>query len=205
MSQELSLFVSTFATLVVIVDPAGNLPVFMSLTAHHSPLARRRVAFQSNFLALVLLLVFGFFGFKLFGLLGITPSALQISGGLLLLIVALQLLTGEESDPGAASGTLNIAAVPLGTPLLAGPGSIVAVMLQMDSANGSVLGSLAVVAGLVAVLVISWLSMFFATPIMRVLGQSGVALLTRLSGMMLAAIAVQLIISGVLEIVKSLM
>lgn len=205
MNTALTLFITTFATMIVIIDPPGNLPVFMSLTAPHTPKERRSVAWQSNVLALALLLIFGFFGFHIFGLMGITPEALQISGGLLLLLVALQLLTGKVSDPGEEGGTLNVAAVPLGTPLLAGPGAIVALMLQMDYAHGDLLNMTVVVLATIAVLIVSWLSMHFATSIMRVLGDSGVALLTKLSGMLLAAIAVQLIISGVLSIVRSLM
>ncbi|MCI6585402.1 MAG: MarC family protein [Mobiluncus porci] len=202
MTAEIGVFVSTFAIMFVIVDPFGNLPVFMSLTAHYAPAKRRLVAWQANALAFVILLVFGFFGFKLFGLLGITPASLQISGGLLLLIVALQLLTGEESKPGNEGGELNIAAVPLGTPLLAGPGAIVALMVQMDSSGHGVLSIIAVVLATLLVLAFSWLTMFFATPIMRFLGNSGIAVLTRLSGMMLAAIAIQLMISGVMNVVQ---
>ena len=203
MTNELSLFVATLATLVVIVDPFGNLPVFMSLTGHFERSARHRVAWQANALALVILLVFGFFGYQLFGLLDITPAALQISGGLLLLIIALQLLTGAESDPGQAGGTLNVAAVPLGTPLLAGPGAIVALMVQMDRTGYRPLAMTAVALGAVVVMLFSWLTMYFADPIMHKLGASGVAILTRLSGMMLAAIAVQLMITGILAVVQN--
>ena len=118
MKTELGLFISTFTTLFVIIDPFGNLPVFMSLTKDLPKKQRQTVAWQANLLAIIILFVFGFFGFQLFGLLGISPAALQISGGLLLLIVALQLLTGAEGTVGEEGGSLNIAAVPLGTPLL---------------------------------------------------------------------------------------
>lgn len=203
MSAALSLFISAFATLFVIIDPPGNLPVFMSLTAQLDEKQRRRTAWEANALAFVILLVFGFFGFKLFGILGITPAALQISGGLLLLLVALQLLTGEESQPNNEKGEFNIAAVPLGTPLLAGPGAIVALMVQMDRTHHDPLLMLAVAFAVFLVLICSWLTMFFASPIMRVLGGSGVAVLTRLSGMLLAAIATQLMITGVVTVLGS--
>nr|WP_239539120.1 MarC family protein [Arcanobacterium pluranimalium] len=195
---------SAFATLFVIIDPFGNLPVFMSLTSRISEKDRRKAAFVSNSIALSILLIFGFFGFQVFGALGITTEALQISGGLLLLLVALQLLTGEEEDPGRESGTINAAVVPLGTPLLAGPGSIVAFMILVDDAGKSFSSILAVSLGLISVLMISFVTMRFATPIMRVMGKSGVMLLTRLSGMLLAAIATQLIIAGVTSIVRTL-
>ena len=202
MNTELGLFISTLATLFVIIDPFGNLPVFMSLTSHFELKQRHKAAWQANLLALIILLVFGFFGFQLFALLGITAAALQISGGLLLVIIALQLLTGQEAGVGEVGGALNIAAVPLGTPLLAGPGAIVALMVAMGNAGHAPLAMAAVMGATLVVLVISWLTMYFATPIMHALGDSGVAVLTRLSGMLLAAIAVQLIISGVITVVQ---
>ncbi|QOQ38504.1 MarC family protein [Trueperella pecoris] len=201
MSFDGALFASAFATLLVIIDPPGNVPVFMALTRALNKSERKKVAFQANFIAMVLLLLFGFFGFVLFGYMGISAEALQISGGVLLLLVALQLLTGKEEDPGSAGGTIAVAMVPLGTPLLAGPGSIVAFMLLMRD-SGDVWGQVAVVAAAASVLLISWMSMHFAGAIMRLLGEAGVMLLTRLSGMLLAAIATQLIISGVLGVVR---
>lgn len=199
--MNLGLLATAFTTLLVIVDPPGNVPVFMALTRNLDVKSRRQVAFQGNLVALILLLVFGFFGFQLFNWMGISPSALQLSGGLLLLLVALQLLTGEESDPGDAGGHIHVAVVPLGMPLLAGPGAIVAFMLLMrDAAN---FGEMMIVIGaLVTVLFISWVLMFFSSSVMRVLGDAGVMLLTRLSGMLLAAIATQLMISGVLGVVE---
>lgn len=202
MKAELGLFISTFTTLFVIIDPFGNLPVFMSLTKDFDKSQRKTVAWQANLLAIAILLVFGFFGFQLFGLLGISPAALQISGGLLLLIVALQLLTGAEGTVGEVGGSLNIAAVPLGTPLLAGPGAIVALMVAMADSGHKPLAVVAVMGATIAVMFTSWLAMNFATPIIRFLGDSGVAVLTRLAGMLLAAIAVELMSSGVITVVQ---
>ncbi|MDP9805777.1 multiple antibiotic resistance protein [Trueperella bonasi] len=204
MTFDGALFASAFATLLVIIDPPGNVPVFMALTRTMEKKDRKKVAFQANFIALLLLLVFGFFGFYLFDWLGISPSALQISGGLLLLLVALQLLTGEEQDPGDAGGSIHVAMVPLGMPLLAGPGAIVAFMLLMREADGDVIDKVTVIGAMTIVLIISWIAMHFSGTIMRVLGEAGVMLLTRLSGMLLAAIATQLIIAGVLGVVEPL-
>ncbi|XCB30466.1 MarC family protein [Arcanobacterium hippocoleae] len=203
MGFDLALFGSALTTLVVIVDPPGNLPIFMALTARTSEKQRRRTALLSNLIALTILLIFGFFGAQMFNAMGISTQALQISGGLLLLIISLQLLTGEESNPGDETGAINAAVVPLGTPLIAGPGGIVAFMLLVERSQGSIGELLTVTLGLIAVLTISWASMFFATPIMKVLGDSGLMLLTKLSGMLLAAIAVQLMIEGVLGVMKN--
>ena len=202
MTVDVALFVSAFATMFVIIDPTGNLPVFMALTTKASERNRRRIAFQANFIAFILLMIFGFFGFQLFSALGISQMALQLSGGLLLLLVALQLLTGVERDPGDGDG--SVAMVPLGMPLLAGPGGIVAFMILVEEAGEDIVRVLTVVVGLALVLFISWIFMRFASPIMKLLGDSGIMLLTRLAGMLLAAIAAQLIINGVIAVVESM-
>ena len=148
------------------------------------------------------LAVFAFFGQQILRLLGISVASMQISGGLLLLIVALQLLSGREEDPGKPGAT-NVALVPLGIPLLAGPGAIAAVMLAADQAAGKGVGGvLACVAAVLLVHIIEWLTMRFANPLNRILGEGGTIFLTKISGMLLAAIAVQLIISGVTSVVK---
>ncbi|SPT75597.1 membrane protein, MarC family [Arcanobacterium haemolyticum] len=203
MTFDTALFVSAFATLFVIIDPPGNLPIFLALTSKASERNRRRIAFQANFIAGILLLLFGFFGFSVFNALGISAPALQLSGGLLLLLIALQLLTGQEQDPGESDGDLHVAMVPLGMPLLAGPGSIVAFMLLIDEAGHDWMRIVTTVLGLICVLSISWLTMRFANPILKLLGESGIMLLTRLSGMLLAAIAAQLMINGIVSVVNT--
>ena len=126
----------------------------MALTRAMDKKTRKKVAFQANFIALALLLLFGFFGFYLFEWMGISASALQISGGLLLLLVALQLLTGKEQDPGDAGGSIHVAMVPLGMPLLAGPGAIVAFMLLMRDTDGDLVDTLTVIGAMVLVIMI---------------------------------------------------
>lgn len=202
MGFDVALFVSAFATMIVIIDPPGNLPVFMALTSRASERNRKRIAVQANLVAGILLLIFGFFGFAVFSALGITAPALQVSGGILLLLIALQLLTGSEADPGDGGGDIHVAVVPLGMPLLAGPGSIVAFMLIIEKADHQLWPTIAAVLALLSVLLISWLTMRFATQLMKLLGEAGVMLMTKLSGMLLAAIATQLIINGTLTIIR---
>ena len=131
-------------------------------------------------------------------------ESMQISGGLLLAIVALQLLSGHEEDPGAP-GSANVAMVPLGIPLMAGPGAIVAVMIAAREALGKgVVGILCVIAAVLLVHLIEWVTMRFANPLHRVLGEGGTIFLTKISGMLLAAIAIQLVINGITTLVRSL-
>ena len=193
-------FLSTFTTVFVITDPPGNLPVFISLTSKMTPHERKRAAFQATMTSLGVMTAFGLFGHYILRVLGISVESMQISGGLLLAIVALQLLSGHEEDPGAP-GSANVAMVPLGIPLMAGPGAIVAVMIAAREALGKgVVGILCVIA---AVLLVH-LTMRFANPLHRVLGGGGTIFLTKISGMLLAAIAIQLVINGITTLVRSL-
>jgi multiple antibiotic resistance protein len=194
------LFISTFTTLFVIADPFGNLPVFMALTATMTRSERKTAAWQATATSLGVLTVFALFGQWILSLLHLSEEAMQISGGLLLLLVALQLLTGHESSPGGP-GSANVALVPLGVPLLAGPGSIVAVMMAAQEAVRAHGGIWAVALALIVVHVVEWITMRFANPISRLLGEGGIIFLTRISGMLLAAIATQLMINGILAIV----
>ncbi len=125
------------------------------------------------------------------------------AGGLLLLLVALELLTGRSAEPTELErARANVAFVPLGTPLLAGPGAIVATMLFVQRI-GSVGGGVAFGAAIVAVVVVLWLAMRFCGVILRLLRGSGVELLTRIAGLLLSAIAVQLIVNAVRAMIKS--
>lgn len=201
---DTTIFASTFFTLFVIMDPAGNVPIFLGLTSKMTPKERARAAWQANAVSAGVLGVFGLFGTYILGFLHISVEAMQMSGGLLLLLVALQLLTGEESDPGKPAGKTNIALVPIGTPLLAGPGTIVAFMLSVESAGSAAPKIVAVIAAFIAVHLASWAALRFSVVIHRFLGEGGTTLLTKLSGMLLAAIATQLIVNGVLGVVDTL-
>jgi membrane protein, marC family len=197
-------FLSTFTTVFVITDPPGNLPVFISLTSKMTPHERKRAAFQATMTSLGVMAAFGLFGHYILRVLGISVESMQISGGLLLAIVALQLLSGHEEDPGAP-GSANVAMVPLGIPLMAGPGAIVAVMIAAREALGKgVVGILCVIAAVLLVHLIEWVTMRFANPLHRVLGEGGTIFLTKISGMLLAAIAIQLVINGITTLVRSL-
>ena len=138
---EPHVFATSLATLVVIQDPVGAIPIFLSLTGKQSDTQRKRSARTATLVSLGVILVFALAGRYILEFLGISVPALQLSGGLLLLLVALELLTDkmdEHPDPDATGG-VNAALVPLGTPLLAGPGAIVAAMVAADS-SGSTAG-----------------------------------------------------------------
>ena len=193
---DLTLLSTTFATLFVIMDPPGTVPVFLALTSRMTAKERRAAARQATAVSFGVILAFTLFGQYIIDFLHISIPALQLSGGLLLLLVAMELLTGKAEDPEPSATSVNVALVPLGTPLLAGPGAIVAAMLAVQDADGSP-GWVAIGAALVAVHVVLWAVMRFAGVIHRVLGDGGTTLITRLAGLLLAAIAVQLMADAV--------
>lgn len=189
------LLVEVFVTLFVIMDPVGTVPIFLSLTGGRSAATARRAAWQAVAVSFLVITVFAFFGQQILAYLHISLPALQASGGLLLLLVALELLTGNEKEPTAAAGT-NVALVPLGTPLLAGPGAIVATMLFTRDVH-DVPDFVVVALGVVLVHVCLWAAMRFSLPILRLIRESGVLLVTRIAGLLLSAIAVQLVADAV--------
>jgi multiple antibiotic resistance protein len=198
---DLRLFGSVIVTLLVIMNPIGAVPIFLALT--RSLTSRQRVvsARRASLVALGVIAAFAVFGQQILSYLHISLAALQGAGGLLLLLVALQLLTGQDSGVGADAG-VNVALVPLGTPLLAGPGAIVATMLAVRRADG-LGGFLAVAAGLVATLAVVWLSLRFAGNVHRLLRDSGTMLVTRIAGLLLSAIAVQMVADSVRAFVSA--
>lgn len=194
-AADAKFFVEVFVTLFVIMDPPGTIPLFLSLTGGRSPSMRKRLAGQAVLVSLVVIVVFALFGQSILTYLGITLPAMQAAGGLLLLLVALELLTGKADEP-VQTANVNVALVPLGTPLLAGPGAIVATIVFVQRVDDTwEAGALA--AGIVAVHVVLWLFMRFSVVIIRVIKDSGVTLITRIAGLLLSAIAVQLVADAV--------
>ncbi|MDR0488157.1 MAG: MarC family protein [Propionibacteriaceae bacterium] len=190
-------FASTFVTLWVILDPPGLLPVFIGLTRTMTTRERTFAALRASLVALGVIASFAVFGKVILKYLQISVEALQVSGGLLLLLVALQILMGEMDKVEAdESRTVNVAIVPLGTPLLAGPGAIVAIMVAVQGASG--IDYLLVAAALIGAMITVFMILAFATAIQRVLKDAGTILLTRIAGVLLAAIAVQMMADGVL-------
>jgi multiple antibiotic resistance protein len=193
--SALTFAVQSFVTLLVIMDPPGATPVFLALVADKSPRERIRLAWQAALISLVVITTFALFGQFVLDYMKVSMEALQAAGGLLLLYVSLQLLTGriEEID---ASTNKNVALVPLGTPLLAGPGAIVATMIfakQVDSTSFAV----GLTAAVVAVHLIIALVLMASTKILSVIKDSGVTLVARIAGLLLAAIAVQMLADAI--------
>ena len=191
-----SFFLKVFVTMFVIIDPVGNVPVFLTLTADREH--RGRLALQAVVAAGLLVLAFGLFGTQLLRTLGISIASLQVAGGLLLILLALEELRGTVGGDDVRS---NVALVPLATPLLAGPGAIAATMLFWREA-GQWSYRLVEIGALILVLALTWLALWGSGLIRKLLRDTGIEFLTRVMGLLLAAIAVQFVAEGVRGLVR---
>ena len=187
--------IQAFITLFVILDPPGVTPIFLAITNGKSSKERVRLAWQGATVSLVLIVSFAVAGQAVLKALHISFNALQGAGGLLMLLIALELLTGKDSgDDGKTSP--NIAMVPLGTPLLAGPGAIVATMLFAQSANNGE-QKIALAVAIVLVHVVIGITLMSSTQIVRVIKEAGVTLLARVAGLLTGAIAIEMIVAAI--------
>jgi multiple antibiotic resistance protein len=189
-------FGEAFVTLFVIMDPLGTIPVFLGLTGGFTVRGRARAAGLAVLVSLGVIVSFALFGQQILDYLGIGIPALQGAGGLLLLLVALDLLTGRAEDPQRVQD-VNVALVPLGTPLLAGPGAIVATIVFVRRADG-VPDYVSLALAILAVHLALLLALRFSGGIIRVIRDSGIVLVSRIAGLLLSAIAVQLVADSVL-------
>ncbi|CAB4674779.1 unannotated protein [freshwater metagenome] len=190
-----------FVALFVIMDPPGSAPIFLGLVSDKSAAERKKLALHATLVAFSVITLFALFGQFILSYLGISLSAMQAAGGLLLLLVSLELLTGKDQGHQSAGDT-NIALVPLGTPLLAGPGAIVATIIfvrRIETVNEG----LVLAAAVIAVHVALWLILRASSGVFRVLRQSGVTLVARIAGLLLSAIAVQMIADAIRAFVKA--
>lgn len=201
--------ISALVTLIVTVDPPGLAPIFLSLTPGMSALSRRKVAIRAVLIAFVIMTATALGGAPLINALSITLPAFRIAGGLLLFTIAYQMIFGGRQERKAETAEKaitedhirNIAAFPLGIPLMAGPGAITAILLLAGRAQGDPI-KLGVLIGVIALVVMACLiSFLMATRIARLLGVTGNVVLTRLLGVILAAMAVQFVIDGVKAVI----
>ncbi|MDG1431055.1 MAG: MarC family protein [Paracoccaceae bacterium] len=199
--MDTTMLVTAFATLFVVIDPIGLTPLFVALTQGEDSAHRRSVALRASTIGFVVLLLFALFGEAVLGFIGISMSAFRIAGGILLLLTALDMLferrTKRREDKVVDLPDPSV--FPLATPLIAGPGAIASIILLMGQADG-VLGSITVI-GVMAVVVALVFVLFIAGGLLeKAIGQTGINVVTRLLGMLLAALSIQFIIDGLLTV-----
>ena len=194
---------SEFVTLFLVINPFGALPVFLSLAGTLEPRSQRQLALDAVLISFGVLVFFIFAGAFLLEQMGISIRAFQISGGILLFLVALEMIRGETYTPAqlAKQGDMALAVYPLAIPKIAGPGSMLAVVLLTDDDRFNLPGQLLTVGVLAGVLVITFIVLLAAGPISRVIGPPGVSVISRVMGMLLAALAVSMVLGAARRLV----
>ena len=197
------LFISAFITFFVVIDPPGCAPIYASLTGDAPPRDRRIMAFRAIVVASIILAIFAAFGEQLLGALGISLDAFRIAGGIMLFIIALEMVFEKRTQrrEGRAQDIMDqpeiedVSIFPMAMPMIAGPGSIAALMLLM-SQNEGLERSLVIVAAMGSVLLLTLAGLLLAGPLMRILGHKVEQVITRVLGVLLGALAVQFVVDG---------
>ncbi|HET9399239.1 MAG TPA: MarC family protein [Sphingomicrobium sp.] len=199
----IELFTTAFITLAVIIDPPGCAPIFASLTAGTDSAHRRRMAIRSTLVAWSILIFFALLGEPLLRTLGISLSAFRLAGGIMLFMIALDMVferrtERREERAEEIKGTPeaeDISVFPMAIPMIAGPGSIASIMLLTSRADGLVQDAV-VLTALTLVLVLTLAALLLAGPLMRLIGAKLEAMITRILGVILAALAAQFVLDG---------
>jgi multiple antibiotic resistance protein len=199
----LELFISAFATLFVVIDPPGCSPIYASVTRGANAGQRRSMAIRAVLIATAILLVFALYGKQLLGVLGIDLDSFRIAGGIMLFLIALEMVfekrTQKREQRAAKIAETpeveDVSVFPMAMPMIAGPGSIASVMLLMARAEGAQ-ERLIVLGALASVLLLLLGALLAAGPLMALLGEKIEAVITRLLGVLLAALAVQFVVNG---------
>lgn len=199
----IELYVSSLVTFFVIIDPPGCAPIFAGLTAGTNAVHRRAMAVRAVMVASIILLGFALFGEALLHALGISLNAFRIAGGIMLFLIALEMVfekrterREDRAEKVKAEDPVDISIFPMAMPMIAGPGSIASVMLLMSQSNG-IEQSAIVLAAMFSILLLTLVALLAAGPIMRIVGAKIEAVVSRLLGVLLAALAVQFVIDGI--------
>ena len=189
--------VQVFIMLFVVMDPSGNIPIFMALTKGMSERERKKELNYAVVVATILLLLFAFLGKIILDVLGITPSSFMIAGGILLLLISFDLLRGKHEYGVSGESGAGVGAVPLGTPLLAGPGAITTVMVIIQSSENFITGAFFVLFAIFSAIIATRFLLGQSERIFGIMGKVGSEVLSRVMGIIVAAIAIQFIGNGI--------
>ncbi len=196
--MELSAIIAAWVTLFVVIDPPGLAPLFIALTQGMTDERRRRIGWRATIIAAILLTLFGLIGENILSAIGISLSAFRIAGGILLFLTALDMLferRTERREGQHPDDEHDPSVFPLATPLLAGPGALTTMILLVGS-DPSPMHTLVIHLVMLSVLALNMVLFLLAGPLSRVLGRTGTMVVTRLLGMLLAALSIQFILDG---------
>lgn len=206
--EDLKFAVVALSAVFFVIDPLANLPVFLTITSRDSPAVRRRIAIRAAFAAWVMLCTFTVAGGLIFQAFGISLGAFKVAGGLMLLLMAVDMMRAHPSptrttaEEQAESSTRDdVAIFPLATPMLAGPGSIATVMVLMSRAKWRPIPTLSVFAAITITCIATWLLMRYAANAERLIPKTMLRAFERVMGLLLAAVAVEFVAGGVRDLV----
>ncbi|MFT4151449.1 MAG: MarC family protein [Paracoccaceae bacterium] len=200
---DTAFLITAFATLFVVIDPPGLIPMFIAVTPGMDSAHRRRIGLRACLVAIGILTVFGLLGDKVLAFIGISMPAFRIAGGLLLFLTALDMLferRTQRREGQAQEHPDDPSVFPLALPMIAGPGAIATMILLVGQARGDWGAIAAVHIVMIATIAAAFAMMLIAAPIERLLGRTGTVVITRLLGMLLAALSVQFVIDGIIGI-----
>lgn len=200
----IELFISAFVTFLVVIDPPGCAPIYASLTHGATAEHRRAMAIRAVFVAAIILLIFALFGEKLLGALGISLDSFRIAGGIMLFLIALEMVFEKRTQRREERAkevmetpqVEDVSIFPMAIPMIAGPGSIASIMLLMARSKG-IEQTFVVLGALGSVLVLTLVALLLAGPLMTLIGHKVETVVTRLLGVLLAALAAQFVIDGI--------
>lgn len=203
MNDSLAIFIPAFMTLFVIIDPIGLAPIFASLTDKTSKHHQRKMAIKGSIVGACILLFFALAGKPFLGSLGISMEALRVAGGIMLFLISLEMVFEKRMERKQEAAEKiedvfdDVSVFPVAIPLIAGPGSIASIILLMTNQENNFEGQLIVIGALVSVLFISLITFLLAARVMGLMGETVSTVLTRVLGIILAALAAQFIIDGI--------
>ncbi len=212
MLEHLHAFLGYFSKLFVTLDGIGLAPVFIALTANAKEKWRNIMMNKSVVIAFFILLFFAYTGSVVLDLLGISLTALKLAGGILLLIMAIDLVLGNpepamnnenKEERKESMKRSDISVFPLAIPLLSGPATITLLAICMKNAEGNPIDRSLIIAALALNLIVCWLIMKFASKVSKLLGKTGVSVINRIVGILLAAMSCEFLMTGLIEILKS--
>jgi multiple antibiotic resistance protein len=196
-------FIGDFITLLVVIDPFGTVPLLAAATHHAKEDARRKLVLRAVFIATCVLLGFAIFGNLLLGALGISFYSFRIAGGIILFIVGLQMVFADHSEEFKSARAehpgRDLAVFPIALPYIAGPGAMLAVMVEMRNLTESFSQFSVKISTLLLVMLVTLVTLLFTTKLNKILGRTGGAVIGRVMGILLAALAAESVIQGLFE------
>ena len=198
-----AIFIVQFWALFLTIDPLGVTPIFISLTAKCESTQRKKIANKGSLIAFIVLIFFALTGSLLLDMFGISIAALRIAGGILLMLLSIEMVMSKQQETASSEDNASdLAVFPISIPLLSGPAAITMLILFIKQAEGDIVKKGIVILALMINMFIVWLCLRFSAKISKLLGKTGSNIITKIFGILLTALACQFILDGIFESIK---